>query len=443
MRAKAIIQRRSTMSKFFSKSFLATSLLAGALILPQAAFAQFAVDIALDTSPTGIANAAALQSIQASSATTATSTSTTATTLTELNTYLQTGYNGNGLIPLLSSMNDKLGKSNATESQQGINENMAARERMYDDYMLRMKADATPTQEEFQRACVAISSRMTSAQGDGAAGGSADAFRNLRTYALTSEQRYQKPGTATTRLADLVRDRGANGFCSSDDVNNGAPGCSQVGDMPSADLRSSSLSMGATSGATDPTNGSLNAKQQQAALAYIENSIPQPATIPDARQRETAQGSAYMVYLNKFQARTAAGRDAMVNILSSHAAMPVTNGSAPILENWAKMQPAWQRIFGPKLAFPQAPSERDQMRFYVMRYSADPNYPAELAAMSDKSLLMEMVQVQALNARIQFAILQSLDDANKQLFQINNNQLDPVTTATMNNMAAKIPSSQQ
>lgn len=429
------------MNKFFKKSPLLTLLIASALLLPQTAFAQWAVEVVLDVSPTGIANAAALQTIAGATTTTATSTTTTATTLTELNTYLQTGYSGNGLIPLLSAINDKMGKVNSTDAQQGINENMAARERMYDNYMLTMKADATPTQEEFQRACVDISSRMTTPQGGGAAGGAADAFRGARAYAITSEERFTKPAPAATRLADLVRDRGDNGFCSEQDFANDSPGCTKVGDMPGADLRASSITMGATAGASDPTNGSLTAKQQQAALAYIENSLPQPPSIPKDAQRNSDQGKAYMVYLNKFLARTAAGRDAMVGIVSSHAEMPaeVASASGPMLENWKLMKPAWQRIFGPKLKFPDAPSERDMMRFYVMRYAADPEYPAQLAAMSEKSLLMALVQVQALNARINFQMLQRQEDTNKLLFQINNNQLDPVSTAAMNSLAAKIP----
>ncbi len=418
------------MNKILKKTPLLTALLASILLLPQVASAQWAVEVVADVNTPTFTEIAS-------------STTTTATGITELNTYLQTGYNGNGLIPLLSSINDKLGKSNSNEANAQLNDNVAARERMYDDYMLRMKADATPTQEEFQRACVAITSRMTSPQGGGAAGGTSDAFRGVRAAAVTSEQRFSRPAPSSTRLADLVRDRQGAGFCSEEAVATNSPGCKTAGAMPNADLRASSLTMGATASPTDATNGSLSPQQQQAAIAYIENSLPQPPDIPKESARNTTEGRAYMVYLNKFVARTAAGRDAMSNILASHAALSETVGGqtsdSPMMQNWLKMESTWGRIFGPQLKFPRSPSERDQMRFYVFRYASDPNYPSDLAHMSEKSLLQELIQVNALNSRINFQILERLEDTNKLLFQISNNQLDPVTVAAMNNMSKRIP----
>ena len=229
--------------------------------------------------------------------------------LETLNTYLQTGLPGspgNSLLPLLSAINDKLGKSNANEKENGQNDDTLARQRLYDNNLLDMKAGSTPTQEQWQRACIAISSRMTSPQGDGAAAGASDAYRARRSFAIPNETRLQTSKTALSAVADTVRDRTANGFCDTQDIKNQFPGCTAAGNLPSADIRTSSLTMGATASPSDPTNGSLDAAQQEAAKAYMTNTMPSPPSIPEGMAQSTQRSKIYMATLNRFIARQSA-----------------------------------------------------------------------------------------------------------------------------------------
>lgn len=367
------------------------------------------------------------------------------TQLKTTDTYLQTGFNGNGLIPLLSSINDKLGKVNANDGQANSNDNITARARLYDQNMIDMKAAATPTQEEFKRACVAISSRMTSAQGHGAARGSSDAIRSSREAEVVLEDRIKTPGTPTQKVADLVRSRSNNGFCDKQDAENGFPGCTSEGDLPNADVRASSLTLGATTAASDPSNGSLNAKQAAAARAYIMNTVPMPPVMPSTAALETESGKRYLVGLNRFTARSAASSTAMNNILASHQAVPLTvNGqaeSSPMMRDWAERKKDWETIFGPQVAYPGSPSERDMMRYEVFHYYISPyyqNFLSTLAADPRGEVMTgrEMLKQQALTNRILFQLLQRQEDANVMMAQLLNQQMDPVSTASLTSAAA-------
>jgi hypothetical protein len=130
---------------------------------------------------------------------------TTNTQLTTLNNYLQTGYTGNGLIPLLSAINEKLGKSNSNDQQAESNANMAQRDLVYEQEMLKLKMGATPTQSEFLRACVEITSRTTTVQGHGAARGASDAFRQQRQLATENEQYLTTPETPAAKVVIVRR----------------------------------------------------------------------------------------------------------------------------------------------------------------------------------------------------------------------------------------------
>lgn len=360
-------------------------------------------------------------------------------------TYLQTGYNGNGLLPLLSSINDKLGKSNASEAQSASNADTAARARIYDQRMVELKAAGVPTQEAFKRACVAITSRMTSAQGHGAARGSSDAIRSSREAEAVIEERIHTPGTPTEKIADLVRHRQANGFCDSTDVKNGFPACSSAGAMPSADIRSSSLTLGATAAASDPTNGSLSAAQVAAAQAYIVNTLPMPPTIPSPAALETARGKEFLATLNRFTARGSSASTAMNNILASHRAVPLTvQGAAetsPMMKDWNARAADWATIFGPQVKYPTAPSERDMMRYEVFHYYVSPDYQRSISTFTgDAAGLLsaerESLKQQALTNRILFQLLQRQEDANLMLAQLVSQEIDPVTTESLNKASA-------
>ena len=410
-----------------------------ALLVSAPASAQFTVNVNSDVSTLSIERNVSLTAINGELA-------TMNAQLRSTDTYLQGGYNaGNGLLPLLSSINEKLGKSNSADGEQGSIDDTAARSRIYEQKMIDLKADATPTQADFKRACVAISSRMTSAQGHGAARGSADAFRAARVAAIDREERLKAPGTPTQKLGDLARDRNSNGFCAKEDMANGFPGCDGEGSLPNADIRASSLIVGASATPSDPSNGSLNAQQQAAARAYITNTAAMPPNIPDPAVLEKSGGKVYLTTLNRFAARQAASGDAMSNILASHEQMPLTvNGQAEVggvLKDWALRQGDWQDIFGNKLAFPTNPSERDLLRYEVYRYYSSGEYQVSLQQAANErglsGLAREQLTQTALTNRLLFQLLQRQEDSNIILSQLLNQQMDPLTTQGMNAAASQ------
>jgi hypothetical protein len=443
------------MIKTHGKSNFSLMLVAAGIMLALAPGQSRAVYYNLE--PTQLLVLGEIKSMNAELVTANTSLGTIATNTTTLNTYLETGNNGNGLIPLLSSINDKLGKSNANESETELTQNSAARARIYDESMLGLKAGATPTQETFQRACVAVTSRMTTPQGHGAAGGASDVFRNARSFAPENEQAMTAEATESTRLADLVAARGKKGFCDAQAIKNDSPGCvgQSPGAMPNADVRSSSLTMGATAVPEEPTNGSLDQAQLDAGHAYIRQSQPQPAAIPDDAARQTAEGKTYMAYLNKYVARQAASRDAMSSILDSHAQIPSTiNGKAemsPSLQDWRAKKVAWEQTFGPQIKFPETPSERDTMRFEVFNHYSNAEYISSIARIpvgrpdivgGIAQVGKEQLALQALNTRILFQMLERQEQANILLAQILNQSMDPMTRKEMTASVAKMASKQ-
>lgn len=378
---------------------------------------------------------------------------TTNTTLNTLNQYLQTGNTGNGLIPLLSAINEKLGKSNSNDQQAESNANMAQRDLVYEQEMLKMKMGATPTQSEFLRACVEITSRTTTAQGHGAARGAADAYRQQRELATENEQYLTTPETEAAKVAARVINRGSSGYCSSQDIKNGSPGCTNgsVGSMPNADLRASSLTQGATGATTDPTNSSLTVAQADAARAYIRNILPSAPTMPSPKYLETNKGKLFQASLNRYVARISAGRDGLNAILASHEAIGVTaNGNSEtsgMLTDWRNKEAMWGRVFGPQLKFPQNPSERDLLRLEVFQVFADPKYKTDISTRISSTergaaeAAKEQIRLMGIQNRIMLQMLERQEQSNVMLAAIMANQLDPVTKQSLD--AASAATAQQ
>lgn len=405
-----------------------------AMLVSAPAFAQWTVNVNSDISPTTIERNLSLTAINGELA-------TMNAQIRSTDTYLQGGYNGgNGLLPLLSSINEKLGRSNSSESEMGSINDTASRSRIYEEKMIDLKAAGTPSQADFRRACVAISSRMTSSQGHGAARGAADTFQRTRFAALPREERIKAPGTPTQKLADLVRDRNTNGFCSKEDMQNGFPGCSIEGNLPNADIRSSSLTAGATTNPSEPTNGSLDAEQQAAARAFMANVSAAPPRLPTEAALATNDGQRFLTVLNQFASRQAVADDALGNILSSHEAMPLTvNGQqeqSPIMKDWQMRKNDWSQIFGSKMKFPDAPSERDLLRYEVFRYYTSGDYQRSLQVPANDhgltSLAREQLAQTAVTNRLLFQLLERQEDTNKILATLLHQQMNPLSTESLN-----------
>ena len=354
------------------------------------------------------------------------------TQLATLNTYLQTGYNGNGLIPLLGAINDKMGKSNSFDAQAVTSNNVSARERIYDQKVMEVVERTTPSQEEFLRACVNLTRARANAAGGGAsAGGGAGASASQSRDSARAGGEYTANRPEASRLADRVRER--QPYCDDNAVKNKAPGCTAKGTLPNADIQGLSLTRGATATPEQPTNSTLTAEQAKAADAYIGNVAPTPLGQPREVSINTEAGRAYMVYLNKFNARASTVRDTLAGIKAKHVEVEAGSGNNPLLTQWRSKQTSWAAVFGGKEKFPTTPSQWDMLRLEVMAYNYDPEYIASLATLSKDPALVaqEQIKLAALQAKLTLMLIESTDRNTQVQAVLAAHQMEPLTTGSM------------
>ena len=112
-----------------------------------------------------------------------------------------------------------------------------------------------------------------------------------------------------------------------------------------------------------------------------------------------------------------------------------------MMRDWAERKKDWETIFGPQVAYPGSPSERDMMRYEVFHYYISPYYQNFLSTLAGdpRGEVMtgrEMLKQQALTNRILFQLLQRQEDANVMMAQLLNQQMDPVSTTSLNAAAS-------
>ena len=151
---------------------------------------------------------------------------------------------GNGLVETIASMNDKLAHANATADQ-----NWA----MNDTTDRRRRAETIVAQRRIARADDVGGYEETTAAGGRGVGSAATLASKLSIDADIVAKMTENQNGFTEKAEVLNR---AN-YCSAQDVTNKRPGCSAVGQLPSADIELGTLTTLPTKDASTPTNVTL------------------------------------------------------------------------------------------------------------------------------------------------------------------------------------------
>lgn len=423
-------------------SLLALALGAGMVVGAPEAKAQLAVGVVACMVAPGIPCASTLDVNGTTSAVSAGSSAIT-TQLGYTHTYLTTGSTGGpgGMIALLGGINDRLGRMTNFNDETVENDDMAARQRMYDQKMMEVRGANIPKPSNVRRACVQATAASGRAGAARASGGAA------RAAGAALSKRYDDNRNETDGFADAGMNRDRLGVCSQFDVDNLRPGCANrgVGERPNADARLTSLFDGGMSTASSgPVNQSIDQKGFAIGQQMISNVVPTPPKKPADKQISQSQaGIVYMLDYNRFESRAAVANDAMADVLAFGVAMDVEGASidpslsAPFLQTWGQNQAEYEKIFGAG-NFPRAPSERELLRFAVMKDYASVQDATELGAISTEELARRQFAATAVSNRVNLEILSRVEKQNALLAALLSQQMDPLTTGQMRNSLTSI-----
>ena len=357
----------------------------------------------------------------------------TNTQLGYTHSYLTTGVGGSpgGVIALLGGINERLGMVTNANDEAVENDDLAARQRIYDERMMDERGSRIPKPSNVRRACVQATSASGRAGAARATGGAS------RAAGGAAGGRYDDDRPQIQALVDAGSKRGELGVCSASDVENRRPGCQSggVGERPSADVRTSSLFDGGVR--QGPVNLSIDDQGFKIGQQLISNVAPLPLDKPTNEQQRDSQGGViYMLNYNRYAARASTATDAMADILGFGVAMNVEGASMdgaqaePFLRTWASNQAEYEQIFGAG-TFPAVPSERELLRFSVFKHYAGVQDKQKSAAMSPEDREQAQIELMAINNRVQFELLQRQEKTNALLSAILAQQMDPITSMGM------------
>lgn len=433
------------MNRFLSlhkASLLALALGAGLVVGAPEAKAQLPVGVVACMVAPGIPCATTLDVNATTAAVTSGSTAIT-TQLGYTHTYLTTGASGGpgGVTALLGGINDRLGRMTNFNDETVENDDMAARQRMYDQKMMDVRGANIPKPSNVRRACVqatAASGRAGAARGSGGA---------ARAAGAALSKRYDDNRNEADGFADAGLNRDRLGVCSQFDVDNLRPGCANrgVGERPNADARLVSLFDGGMStAASGPVHLSIDQKGFEIGQQVISNVVPTPPKKPlDKEISQSQAGIVYMLDYNRFESRAAVANDALADILAFGVAMNVDGASvdpdqsAPFLKTWSSNQADYEAIFGAG-NFPAVPSERELLRYAVMKDYASVQDANELGAISTEELARRQFAATAVGNRVQLEILNRLEKQNALAAALLSQQMDPLTTGQMRSSLSSI-----
>lgn len=358
-------------------------------------------------------------------------------------TYLTTGQSGGpgGVVALLGGINDRLGRMTNFNDETVENDDLAARQRIYDQKMMEIRGANLPKPSNVRRACVQATAASGRAGAARASGGAA------RAAGAALSKRYDDNRTETEGLADAGLNRDRLGVCSQFDVESMRPGCANrgVGERPNADARLTSLFDGGMgTAASGPVNQSIDQKGFEIGQQVISNVVPTPPK--KTTDKETSQSQAGIVYMldyNRFESRAAVANDALADILAFGVAMNVDGASidadqaAPFLKTWGENRAEYEEIFGAG-NFPAVPSERELVRFAVMKDYASVQDATELGAIAPEELARRQFAAIAVGNRVNLEILNRLEKQNALMAAMLSQQMDPLTTGQMRNSLTSI-----
>lgn len=363
------------------------------------------------------------------------------TQLTTTHTYMTTGVGGSpgGMIALLGGINERLGMVTNANDEAVENDDLAARQRIYDERMMDVRGSRIPKPSNVRRACVQATVATGSA---GAARGSGGA---ARAAAGAAGARYDDNRPEIQSLVDAGAKRRELSVCSQKDVENKRPGCqgAGVGERPSADLKLSTLFDG---GKPEAPNVSVDEKGFEIGKQYITNLVPTPPDQPKTDSEKASQaGVVYMLNYNRYVARANAAADATAQILGFSTSMDVEGASLgkqqaePFLKTWASNKEKYEQMFGGG-TFPATPSERDLVRFTVFKNYASVQEQQELSTMPVEEIARVQLEVSATNAYLNYLMLERMEKQNALLSALLSQQMDPLTSDGMRAQRAGIGS---
>ena len=363
----------------------------------------------------------------------------TNTQLGYTHSYLTTGQTGGpgGMIALLGGINERLGMVTNANDEAIENDDLAARQRIYDQKMMEVRGSRIPKPSSVQRACVQATVAAGRAGGARASGGAARAAGDA------AQARYDDARPQVQALIDAGARRKDLGTCSATDASEKRPGCQGgAGDRPGADLRSSALLDGGKP--VQQANLSLDERGFKIGQQVISNIAPIPADKLTSEEQKASQGGLlYMLDYNRYSARSTAATDAIADVLGFGVAMNVEGASmgmeaaAPFLATWANNRAEYEAMFG-QGTFPEVPSERELIRFDVFKRYASVQNEQEGAALSEEEINKELLASAALANRLNWAILDRLEKQNVILATLLSHQMDPLTANQMKNKMSSV-----
>lgn len=348
------------------------------------------------------------------------------------NTYLTTGVaptaTPGGLIGKLNAINEKLGRLNSYNDEAISSEDMAARQRMFDDYQREIRAERLALPSDISRACVQASRAATRAATNRGSGGGARLAREAAVERLTDTR------PQVQNLIDAAINKADLGTCSQSDYDLRRAGCQGgKGDRPNADILASSLFDG---GKTGPqSNLSIDEQGFKIGQQVISNIAPLKAATPQtAEQMQSEQAKEYELQAMRYNARAATVSDSLADILGFGVAMDVPGLGIPaaqialVRQTWGAEgnKDKYEEMFGPG-TFPAMPSEREMLRFEVFESYASVTSEQEGVAVKDDEIARKTMELAAINARINFALLERMEKQNALLAAMLAQQMDPLT----------------
>lgn len=424
------------MNRFFSSKLLGLSglLLACSLGAPAPAQAQMAVAVVTCMAVPGApcATTQGQASIVSAVGSTTAAVGTGNGLLQTQNLYLTQGLGGGpgGVIALLSGINERLGMVTNANNQAVENEDMAARQRIYDQSMMDVRGSRIPTPSKVMRACI----QATAAGGRAAA--AQNSHQRSKEIGGSAASPYSDARPEVQSLVDTAINRKELGVCTEVDVANNRPGCvgAGVGDRPTADMRSDSL----FDGGVDPKQStqSIDARGVEIGKQFITNVAPLAPSKPATKEQQESQGGvAYMLTYNRYTARVSTATDALSQILGFGAQM-APGTAAPYMKSWSADSAKYKEIFG--VDQPAMPSERDLLRFDVMKNYASVQDAEEMGGYSADDIAKKQLELSALNARLNFEVLMRLERQNALLAAMVSQQMDPLTSSSMSSSLSNL-----
>ncbi len=419
-------------------------LASGSSLIPKQASAQVAVLCqACETQ---------LPLITKTSATIATNTTAANAAFNKFQLYMTTGIGGSGsmsmgggVIEQLQSLNDSTAEANQQRVQDGINSDLAARQRLWKEADTNINRTHMPS--DVQRACVDATMAGGFSSGGGAApSGGGSGAPNLPptpeaaavvARADVRDRNYSPIANAGSKMLAHTSD-----YCTAEDVKFKRLGCSAPGDYPGADTDASSLVVGAQGKDSKTTPlPVLDTKQTAVANAVINQVMPTiPAGIP-AGANTSPQANEYNVDANTAKARISFADQALTDAIGMYSAR--TDLPAAYIAEWkeAANSDDFKRVYGANAKAPVTPSEYMVYDFEIMRKLTDPKIIGAESAKSPQAIAADQYKLQLIQAKLNLEQLAATKQNSRLLAILIAQSYDPQTAASLKSRLATLSNS--